>query len=135
LTTDEQGNQTEVLPERKAIRFTVSDGQFESPMKHRFINIESSVDLSIPNAFTPNGDTSNDTWQIRPAVNTTQFDKAKVSVYNSKGFLVFESRGFEKSWDGTFNGNALPSGTYYYSIDLNLSYTKKTYKGTVTILR
>jgi gliding motility-associated-like protein len=26
--------------------------------------------------------------------------------------------GYSKAWDGTYNGSALPEGTYYYVIDL-----------------
>ena len=44
------------------------------------------------------------------------------------------AKGFEKEWDGYVNGQVLPSDTYFYTIDLNLQYMKKTYKGAVTIL-
>jgi predicted enzyme involved in methoxymalonyl-ACP biosynthesis len=40
--------------------------------------------------------------------------------------------GFEQ-WDGVWNGETLPSDTYFYTIELN--YNKVRYKGTVTILR
>lgn len=135
LTLDEEGNQTEVLPGNKTIYFTLSDGQLESEEAIRTIAIETSVDLDIPNAFTPNGDTANDTWRVRPVANAHQFDKAVIKVYNKRGLLIFESKGFEESWDGSFEGKLLPVDTYYYTIDLKLTYTKKTYKGTVTILR
>jgi gliding motility-associated-like protein len=135
LTLDEEGNQAEVLPEHKTIFFTLNDGQLVSNKKTRSISIESSVDLDIPNAFTPNGDEANDTWQVKPVVNANQFDKAVIKVYTNKGLLIFESKGFDTKWDGSFNGETLPVGTYYYTIDLKLSYTKRTYKGTVTILR
>jgi gliding motility-associated-like protein len=135
LTLDEEGNQSEVLPGEKKILFSINDGQLVSEKKKRSILIESSVELDIPNAFTPNGDTSHDTWRVRPVASSNQFDKAVVKVYNKRGALLYESKGFEKSWDGSFKGEILPVGTYYYTIDLKLSYTKKTYKGTVTILR
>ena len=35
-------------------------------------------------------------------------------------------------WDGTFNGTALPMGTYYYLIDLKDG--SNVYKGTITII-
>lgn len=135
LTIDDDGSQSEVLPGEKKIIFTISDGQLTSDRQKRTIIIESSVELDIPNAFTPNGDEANDTWRVRPVANANQFDKAVVKVFNKKGLLIYESKGFEKGWDGSFNGERLPVDTYYYTIDLKLSYTKKTYKGTVTILR
>jgi len=135
LTLDEDGNQTEVLPGEKKIYFTLSDGQLNSNVRMRTILIETPVALDIPNTFTPNGDKSNDTWKVRPMADANRFDKALIKVYNKKGALIFESKGFEESWDGSYNGEVLPVDTYYYTIDLNLSYAKKRYKGIVMILR
>jgi gliding motility-associated-like protein len=135
LTEDEEGNQTEILPGPKGIYFTLSDGTLLSSEHRRTINIESSTVLDIPNAFTPNNDDANDTWRIRSLTNTNHFDKAIIKVYNKRGLLIHESKGIEKGWDGSFNGEILPVDTYYYTIDLKLSYTKKTYKGVVMILR
>ena len=135
LTLDEAGNQTEVLPGKKKIFFTLNDGQLVSDKAYRTISIESSSALDIPNSFTPNADRVNDTWHVRPVTDASRFDKAVIRVYNKRGVLIFETRGFEKSWDGSFNGEILPVDTYYYTINMNLSYVKKTYSGTVTILR
>lgn len=135
LTVDEDGNQSEVKPGKKRINFTLSDGQLVSASGTRTVMIESSAELDIPNTFTPNGDQVNDTWRVKPVVNASRFDKALVKVYSKKGLLLYEAKGFERSWDGSFNGEILPTDTYYYTIDLMLSYTKRTYKGTVTILR
>ena len=133
LTMDEEGNYSEVKPGFKKIHLTVNDGQKSSEKAIRTISIESAVDLDIPNSFTPNGDKAHDTWRVTPTLNTRQYDKAIIRVYNKKGLLIYESKGFEKSWDGTFKGELLPVDTYYYTIDLMLSYTKKTYKGAVMI--
>ena len=135
LTEDENGNQSEVVPGSKYIYFKVSDGQLESDTLERVIKIESSVSLDIPNAFTPNTDPFNKTWKIKSLGDGNRFDKAIVKVYNKRGLLVYESKGLDKEWDGSFNGEALPVDTYYYTIDLNLSYAKKTFKGVVMILK
>src|SRR5690606_35796502 len=93
------------------------------------------VDLVIPSAFTPNGDAANDRWVIDwPGGGIEDIANAVVSVYDAYGMLVFRSKGFDDSWDGTFDGKLLPSGTYFYTIDLNLR-NRKTYRGIVTILR
>jgi gliding motility-associated-like protein len=135
LTEDENGNQSEVIPGSKYIYFKVSDGLLESDTLERVIKIESSVSLDIPNAFTPNTDRFNKTWKIRSVGDANRFDKAIVKVYNKRGLLVYESKGLDKEWDGSFNGEALPVDTYYYTIDLNLSYAQKTFKGVVMILK
>ncbi|QTE35099.1 gliding motility-associated C-terminal domain-containing protein [Mucilaginibacter gossypii] len=69
----------------------------------------------IPNTFTPNGDGVNDTWAIE-ALNTYQ--TSTTQVFNRYGGLVFKSTGYPEAWDGRSNGQDIPSGTYYYVIDL-----------------
>jgi gliding motility-associated-like protein len=77
----------------------------------------------------------NGTWAVRPVTNSDQFNKTIIRVYNKRGLMVYESVGFDKAWDGTFRGEVLPTDTYYYTIDLQLSFINKVYKGAVTILR
>jgi gliding motility-associated-like protein len=71
--------------------------------------------IIIYDAFSPNADTKNDVWNIG---NIILFPNCKVKIINSWGNQVFSSNGYAEPWDGTFNGKALPSGTYYYFIDL-----------------
>jgi gliding motility-associated-like protein len=87
--------------------------------------------FTIPNTFTPNGDGFNDTWEIRLL---QAFPNAIVEVYNTAGSLVHRTVGYTTPWDGRRNGKELPSGTYYYTIDLKSPGLKKQV-GYVTILR
>ncbi|WP_162499751.1 NHL domain-containing protein [Mucilaginibacter terrigena] len=86
--------------------------------------------VSAINTFTPNGDGINDTWAIANLVN---YPACKVYVYNRAGTLVMESKGYNKAWDGTYQGRTLPVGVYYYIIDLKNG--TKSVTGNVTILR
>lgn len=71
--------------------------------------------LYIPNAFTPNGDGINDTWDIE----TLQaYPGAEVKVFNRYGQIVFDNNGKNVSWDGTFKGEPQQAGAYVYLIDL-----------------
>lgn len=72
----------------------------------------------VPNAFSPNNDGINDLWQIQ-AIQT--YPNPEVTVFNRYGQIVFRSKGYGKPWDGKFNGVKLPTGTYYYVIDLNIN--------------
>jgi gliding motility-associated-like protein len=137
LTLDENGEQSEISTEPKSVYVEISDGELASLRRIRPIELETSVDLDIPTAFTPNGDPINSIWAVRPVTNSDQFNKTIIRVYDKRGLMVYESVGFEKGkeWDGTFNGQVLPTDTYYYTIDLNLSFISKIYKGAVTILR
>ena len=91
-------------------------------------------EIEIPNVFSPNGDNSHDTWNIK---NSELFGSIVVKVFNRWGSLVYESeRGNYNTltaWDGTYKGEALPVGTYYFIVDLNID--RAPYKGPVTILR
>jgi gliding motility-associated-like protein len=134
MTLDENGNPSEILAGTRTIYINLHDGQQVSDTHELAVNMETEVSLDIPNTFTPNGDMSNDTWHIH-TINKDQLDKAVIRVYNKRGLLLYESIGLENDWNGIVNGQQLPVDTYYYTIDLNLSYMKKTYKGAVTILR
>jgi gliding motility-associated-like protein len=72
--------------------------------------------IPIPNAFTPNGDGINDTWNI-PQLQ--YFPMCTVTIFSRWGQLVFSSIGYPKAWDGTDHGKPLPAGTYYYIVNLH----------------
>lgn len=87
--------------------------------------------IIIPNAFSPNGDGINDTWNIEPL---DLFNDADLQVFNRYGQLVFRNIGYIKPWNGTRNGTPLPVGTYYYVLDLKIKH-ERPMTGSVTILR
>jgi gliding motility-associated-like protein len=85
------------------------------------------------NAFTPNGDGINELWLI---TNGNCLKSARAQVFNRYGAKVFESSDYKNTWDGTYKGDPLPDGTYYYIIDYKLINGKTVYlRGNVTILR
>jgi gliding motility-associated-like protein len=69
----------------------------------------------IPNAFTPNGDEDNNTWQ---PVFTDGYDPQDFSllIMNRWGETIWESHNANESWDGTYRGTLCPSGIYVYKI-------------------
>lgn len=71
--------------------------------------------IIIPNTFTPNNDGINDLWHITALEN---YPNCLVQVFTRYGQQVFQSIGYGKPWDGTTNNSKLPTGTYYYIIDL-----------------
>ncbi|MDX5419751.1 MAG: gliding motility-associated C-terminal domain-containing protein, partial [Hymenobacteraceae bacterium] len=86
--------------------------------------------ISVPNAFSPNGDRVNDVWELG---NIENYPDARVEIFNRWGNQIFTSNGYGTPWDGTYNGEALPVATYYYIIYLNSS--EKHISGHVTIIR
>jgi len=71
--------------------------------------------LFIPNTFTPNGDGVNDKWDIG---HLSEFTDCTVQVFSRYGQPVYSSIGYAAPWNGTYKGARLPTGTYYYLIDL-----------------
>jgi gliding motility-associated-like protein len=84
----------------------------------------------IPNVFTPNKDGINDSWQVKYLA---AFSDCTVDMYNRYGQLVYHSAGYNKPWDGNFNGKPLPAATYYFII--NLQKDLKPLSGFVDIVR
>ncbi|NCI50360.1 gliding motility-associated C-terminal domain-containing protein [Sediminibacterium roseum] len=70
--------------------------------------------ITPPNAFSPNGDAINDTWEI-PLL-ASLYPDCVVEIFNRLGQPVFRSVGYGKTWDGRFKGIDQPVGTYYYVI-------------------
>ncbi|WP_234735823.1 gliding motility-associated C-terminal domain-containing protein [Tellurirhabdus bombi] len=71
------------------------------------------VRLLVPDAFSPNGDGVNDTWDIR---GIEEYPDCTVDIYNRWGSLVYHSKGYAQAWDGKYNGENLPTGMYQYVI-------------------
>lgn len=96
------------------------------------IFVEVVEDITVYNAFSPNGDFINDFFEIE---NAEKFPDILVEVFNRWGSKVFSSTGYTYDlwWDGTFNGKDVPIGTYYYVI---IPYPDATpITGNVTIIR
>jgi len=85
--------------------------------------------LSPPNAFTPNNDGINDNWDI---AGITAFPKCVVNIYSRYGQQLFQSVGYAKPWDGTYDNKPCPAGVYYYVILID---KLKSITGYVTIIR
>ena len=81
-------------------------------------------DLFIPSGFSPNGDGINDFWQI---VGIDKYPNTIVYIYNRLGVKVFSSNNYKNDWNGFYNGNKVPNGTYFYEVILGTNITKKGY--------
>lgn len=98
-------------------------------------SVTSDIQSLIPNAISPNGDLVNDVWKLDFL--KFLYQSAHVEIYNEWGQQIFESVGYETPWDGRYNGELVPDGTYYYVIDLkNTGDTEKDiYKGALLVLK
>jgi gliding motility-associated-like protein len=84
--------------------------------------------LNYPKFFTPNGDGYNDSWHVQfasaePGIITTIFDR-----YGK----VITQLAYNGAWDGTYNGQRLPSTDYWFVVQRS---NGKEYKGHFSMLR
>lgn len=86
--------------------------------------------LKATNILSPNNDGYNDKWVVD---NIDVYPDNEVKVFDKAGRLVYTKRGYDNSWDGTFNGTALNEDTYYYIIDFGKDRPK--FKGFITLIR
>ncbi|MBO6759585.1 MAG: gliding motility-associated C-terminal domain-containing protein, partial [Roseivirga sp.] len=71
---------------------------------------EATPKIVLPNAFSPNGDGSNETF--RPS-NSCPVEY-QLTIYNRWGNVIFHTNDISLGWDGTFNGSDAPEGKYSY---------------------
>lgn len=89
--------------------------------------------ITIPSAFTPNGDGLNDIF--RP-IGMKYQKLIEFSVYNRWGQQIFKTSNKEQGWDGTFNGVPEDMDVYNYMLIVALDDgTNRFFKGNVTLIR
>ncbi len=86
--------------------------------------------LFLPDAFTPNGDGINDTFQP----NGTFFDNFQMVIYNRWGQSIYQTTDADKGWDGTVVGERAPQGQYVYKIVITDSTGKEFVKTGAVLL-
>ena len=89
-------------------------------------------DIEVPNYFTPNGDGENDVWKAKYLDNNVN---ARIYIFDRYGrrLVVLESG---QGWDGTYEKQPMPSGDYWYIIEINDQlYDKREFYGNFTLFR
>lgn len=77
------------------------------------VDIDDPNDCIIPNIITPNNDNINDVLRI-PCLDQGGANESELAIFNEWGSEVFREAPYHNDWKGTFKGNPLPVGTYYY---------------------
>ncbi|MGZ3920768.1 MAG: T9SS type B sorting domain-containing protein, partial [Bacteroidia bacterium] len=99
------------------------------------IEVNDDYNIFIPNAFTPNGDGINETFQPKG----TGFSKYHMRIFDRWGELLYETDELGNGWDGTFqkkSKDVLPNDVYIYKIHLVTIYGEsKDVLGHVSLIR
>jgi len=89
--------------------------------------------ISIPNAFTPNGDGKNDVFR---AIYGPDISNVRLSVFDRWGELLFTDPGTHQGWDGSVNGKKQPPGTFVWLFEYkDQTGISRVLKGTVELIR
>ncbi|WP_027421054.1 T9SS C-terminal target domain-containing protein, partial [Crocinitomix catalasitica] len=100
------------------------------------VYIEREHILYAPNAFTPDGDTRNNTWQVY--VDGLDVYDFHLTIFNRYGEKVWETYDVSKAWDGRYgNQGIVQDGTYVWIIEAKDLSTDKHFRfeGTVNVLK
>ncbi|TXG39356.1 T9SS type B sorting domain-containing protein [Seonamhaeicola maritimus] len=91
--------------------------------------------LGFPKFFTPNGDTYNDTWNIR-GLGNDYTSNSTIRIYDRYGKLIKQLIPGVSGWNGTFNGETLSGDDYWFVANLvDTSGNLKIYKGHFSLVR
>lgn len=108
------------------------------------------VKLQIPNILTPNGDGTNDVFEIVEAPPGEEDDgiglkqlfedgrkplslfyrSTNLMIFNRQGRIVYESDDYQNDWDG----GGLSDGVYFYVLQCVGWKSNEVYKGSLTII-
>jgi gliding motility-associated-like protein len=112
---------------------TVNYGKNCTTTTSNTIEVGHGPDVYVPNAFTPNGDGTNDVFEVFG----TALKSVSMKIFNRWGEKVFDSGESQwASWDGTYMGSMQPTGVYVYYVELvYLDGVKKMREGSVTLIR
>jgi len=99
----------------------------------RVSTIVSDILKLIPNVVTPNFDGKNDYWRLDFI--DVFFPAAEIEIYNRWGVKLFRSVGYSNAWDGSYRGDALPVGAYFFTINLHDKDETPVIRGTVSLIK
>lgn len=96
-------------------------------------------EITVNTGFSPNGDGSNDVFEIN-GIDLTQ--ENSIEIYDRWGSLLYKRKNYDNSWGGfsehnrtLAKGTLVPVGTYFYFLKVKDELTNKvkTYKGWVYV--
>ena len=115
-----------------SIRVKTTDAagaSFEKAFEVKVIDIlGNAIPLPSTNFISPNGDGKNDNWKID---NVEIYKEYALKIFDQYGQVIYEvPSNYNNEFDGKYNGNALPTGNYYYLFKNDTHI----FKGNITIV-
>jgi gliding motility-associated-like protein len=96
-----------------------------------FVQVFDDCSISLPTAFSPNGDGINDCYRVLGRPGYTNFN---LSIFNRWSELVYRSDSPDSCWDGSFEGAPAPMDNYIVHIAYTCNEDKSVSKSSVLLL-
>jgi gliding motility-associated-like protein len=97
------------------------------------IEVRKVTNLTLPSAFSPNGDGVNDTYKV----GHYKMDQLSIQIFNRWGQIVFEAATPDFEWNGKdLEGKDVPEGVYIYVVNaVDVTGQGITESRSITVMR
>jgi len=137
---DNEGNVTTIGVGTVVITYSVDGTCGKDSTKTTLIITDKPTatgDFKVPTAFSPDGDNIDDVFVIKGLEN---YPGSAIYIYNEWGSIVYQSNDYKNDWNGhcqncMLKSGGLPTGTYYYVLELKTKGTTKNHTGYVYLER
>ena len=93
------------------------------------LNVLPRIPMLFRNTITVNNDGFNEQWRV---LNLEMYQPVVLTIFDRNGLEIYSSNDYKNNWDGTYKGDVLPQGSYYYLLETK---DHKLFKGAINILR
>ncbi|MFH6991696.1 T9SS type B sorting domain-containing protein [Flavobacterium sp. FlaQc-48] len=90
--------------------------------------------IAYPPFFTPNGDGYNERWNISNAGND-DLSFSNLFIFDRYGKLLKQLNPLGEGWDGTYNGQPLPSSDYWFTLECTIGGIQQKFKAHFSLKR
>ena len=97
------------------------------------VRIPLQFKIFIPTAFSPNGDGINDTWG--PKGRLIRLVRFELVVAARTGQIIWQANDPKASWDGTYQGQPAPAGSYSFQISAETTSETIQKSGVLQLIR
>lgn len=121
VSVDKYGNVKAQAYGEAIITVTAFEGTQTVQIPVQVIDIAHDKDgIQVFSAFSPNNDGANDNFYIQ---NIEKYPGNHLTVFDAGGHIHYDAIDYNNTWDaiasvGPYKGNKLPTGTYYYILEL-----------------